>query len=113
MIIWFYSQWCARWPSLGSDEWFRHTVVIPWPWTSRTDDDGDPLYRAVCVVVAPWWLCRYIFSPEHRRYARWQRGLQVALGTLPEPWTSEAFDVAYDGYIAAVGEQPPFAKELG
>ena len=108
-LIWTYRDWCSRWPSLGSDEFWRHTVVIPWPWTGRADpEDGEPLYRAVCLVVRPWWLCRYTVRSEQRRYVRWERGLSIALAVLTDDSTDEDFNRAYDGYLDRAGEQPPF-----
>lgn len=106
-LVWTYKEWLARWPSLGSDEWLRHTVVIPWPFGGRDvgDEDGDLAYRAVCIAWRPWWLCRYALDPQYRRLARWERGSRY----LDRIEDDAAWDAAYRDYIAQHGPQPLLA----
>ena len=55
-IMWLYRDWGQRRPSIGSDEYGRHTIVLPWPITRRRDDEGFPLCSAL-VVALPWFPC--------------------------------------------------------
>lgn len=73
--VWTYKDWGARFPSFGSDELYRHTLVIPNPFkvNSVDEEDGTKYRPALVMVVAPWWFCRHIFDAEHRRDARQAR----------------------------------------
>lgn len=97
-LVWTYKEWLGRWPSLGSDEYWRHTVVLPWPVAVGTDEDGDPLYRALVFVYKPWWLCRMALSREGRAYIRWDRAVTKA--TMPlvddDDDDDEAWNAEYD-----------------
>jgi hypothetical protein len=53
-LFWKFDEWCGRWPSRGSDEMYRHTIVIPYLFPYRVDLDDGPIFRAICFVVAPW-----------------------------------------------------------
>lgn len=113
-LVWTYRDWLSRRPSFGCDEWSRHTLVVPWPFGGRDvgDEDGWLAHRAVCVVVRPWWLCRFALDPTYRTWVRWDRGMTDALYTLPEDYSQEAFDEAYDAYVNAHGPQPAmFGRE--
>lgn len=70
--VWSYKEWGARFPSLGSDELYRHTLVIPNPFkvVSVSEEDGTKYRPALVMVIAPWWFCRHIFDAEYRADAR-------------------------------------------
>lgn len=56
-VAWLYrASWGERRPSIGGDEYGRHTVVVPWPITRRRDELGYPLCSAL-VVALPWFPC--------------------------------------------------------
>lgn len=92
-LAWVYRAWGGRFPSFGTDEFSRHTLVLPNPFVvSEVDsEDGFQYHPALVVVVAPWWFCRKIFSSEYRETTRRERRiaktdsalLQKELGTLP------------------------------
>ena len=71
-LAWTYREWGNRFPSLGSDEWVRHTLVIPNPFkvTSVDEEDGTEYRPALVLVVAPWWFCRHVFNSKHRAETR-------------------------------------------
>lgn len=93
-LVWTYKEWLCRWPSLSSDEYWRHTVALPWPIAIGTYEDGDPFYRALVFVYKPWWLCRMAFSREGRAYIRWDRASTRAMAPLvddDEAWSAEYY----------------------
>jgi hypothetical protein len=61
-----------RYPHVGCDEWFRHELFIPNPFrvTSVDEEDGTKYYGGVGLVVAPWWLCRFVGHRWYREDAR-------------------------------------------
>jgi hypothetical protein len=71
-LAWTYKEWSGRFPSLSSDEYYRHTLVLPNPLKVNSIDpeDGTKYYPALILVVAPWWACRHVFDAEHRKEAR-------------------------------------------
>lgn len=71
-LAWTYKAWGSRLPSFGSDEYYRHTLVIPNPFkvTDVYEADGTKYYGALVLVIAPWWACRHVFSSSHRKEAR-------------------------------------------
>lgn len=70
-LAWTYKEWGGRFPSLGSDEFARHTLVLPHPFkvTSVDDEDGFVYRPALVLVIGPWWACRHIFDKEYRESA--------------------------------------------
>lgn len=80
-LAWTYKEWGSRFPSLSSDEYSRHTLVLPNPFkvNSVDPDDGLKYYPALVLVVAPWWACRHVFSAEYRKEARASREESRAL----------------------------------
>jgi hypothetical protein len=52
---------------MGTDEWCRHTLIIPNPFKVVSVEDGVKYYPALVLVVAPWWLCRHVFDADTRR----------------------------------------------
>lgn len=77
-LVWTYREWAAWWPSTGTDELHRHTLVVPNPLrvTGRDEEDGTVYHPALCIVVRPWWLCREVLrSRAVRDHVRWERGM--------------------------------------
>lgn len=74
-LAWTYKAWAGVFPSMGSDELYRHTLVIPNPFViSEVDEkDGTKYHPALVLVVAPWWLCRHILDADYRETARRER----------------------------------------
>lgn len=107
-LAWTYDSWLGRWPSTGGDERYRGTLVLPWPFRPRLDEDGDRLYRALVVVTRPWWLCRDALRRDYRRWVRWERGLDAALADVR--WEAddaeEQWSRCHDLYLAAAGARP-------
>jgi len=70
--FWTYNDWGRALPSLGSDEYCRHTLVLPNPFkvSSVDEKDGMKYHPALVVVIGPWWACRHVFSKENRREVR-------------------------------------------
>jgi hypothetical protein len=74
MKMWTYENWGGRFLRFSSDEWFRHTLVIPNPFkVNSVDEEGHKYRPAIVFVVAPWWACRHIFSDWYREDARHAR----------------------------------------
>lgn len=74
MKPWTYENWGGRFPKFSSDEWFRHTLVVPNPFkVTSVDEDGRKYRPAIIFVVAPWWACRHIFNDWYREDARFSR----------------------------------------
>lgn len=71
-LAWTYKEWGAARPSFGSDEMFRHTLVLPNPFkvTSVDEQDGTKYRPALVLVIAPWWVCTHILKPSYRKEAR-------------------------------------------
>lgn len=70
--VWSYDDWEGRFPSLGGDEYYRRTLVLPNPFkVNEVDPDDGAKYRSALVaVIAPWWASFHIFSAGYRREAR-------------------------------------------
>ena len=96
--VWTYKEWGARFPSFGSDEYYRHTLVIPHPFkvTSVDEKDGTKYRPALVMVVRPWWLCSHIFSAEYRREAREGRADSRRFIEEMEAEEASQFDVKRD-----------------
>lgn len=107
--LYWMTDWTGRWPSLGSDEFFRHTLVLPWPVVSprRVDEEGTPYFRALVLVVRPWWLCVAARHKDARDYIRHERALNAALQMLPEDFTDEQFNDLVDFFDEI---RPPWPK---
>lgn len=120
-LVWTYDSWEGRWPSTGSDEWYRHTVVLPIPFTRHQEhgvfleeEEDYDAWRAIVIVVRPWWLCHHALKRDYRAHVRWQRGMEHALRdsnwfdyVVSDPELADAlFDRTYDEYCAAAGPQP-------
>jgi hypothetical protein len=116
-LFWKFDEWCGRWPSRGSDEMYRHTIVIPYLFPYRVDLDDGPIFRAICFVVAPWWLCPFARRKAYRTFVRWERGLNKLVNLIPEVVEEELygklFDDIYDGYVAKHGPQPDAMEAFG
>lgn len=50
--LWIYSGWCNWRPSIGSDEYGRDTIVVPF-WPNGRAFDGRRQYRTL-VIALPW-----------------------------------------------------------
>ena len=117
-LFWTFDDWGGCWPSRGSDEMFRHTIVIPWPFAMGVDeDDNEPLYHAICFVVAPWWFCPLARRSAGRKFVRWERMMNTLLNELPEEQSQEEFnvmyDVAYDICEHLLGPRPDTDEAFG
>ena len=78
-LAWTYESWQGGRPCLGSDETWRHVLVLPLPFSGRTVD-GERAHRALVLVVAPWWLCRETLTDRQvRPWVRWERHRQADL----------------------------------
>lgn len=78
-LAWTYKSWSGGHPCLGSDESWRHVLVLPLPFTRRAVD-GEQALRALALVVAPWWLCREALTDRQvRAWVRWERHRQADL----------------------------------
>jgi hypothetical protein len=98
-LAWVYRTWGGRFPSFGTDEFARHTLVIPNPFIVTDVDsiDGWKYHPALVVVIAPWWLSFYVFSSEYRETTRRERRiakadsavLQTELDALPPQDTEQ------------------------
>jgi hypothetical protein len=73
-LAWTYNAWGSRFPSLSTDEFARHTLVLPNPFkVAEVDNDGTKYHPALVLVIAPWWMCRQVFSAEYRETTRRER----------------------------------------
>lgn len=79
-LAWLYRDHEHRYPSLSTDEFCRHTLIVPNPFrVVEVDPEGQKLYAALVLVVAPWWLCRHIFNAEDRKHTKEDRRYQKLL----------------------------------
>lgn len=100
------TEWTKRWPSISSDEFFWMTLVFPFPWTKRQDEDGDLAYTALVVRVLPWWLSEAWWDREVRVYIRRERAFHKLLYKYaPDPDDAE-WDKKYDAAWTLVGPPP-------
>lgn len=110
VLAWTYDDWLNRWPSLGGDEWFRRTVVLPWPFASRVDEDGDRLYRALVLVIRPWWLTRDARHADVRAFIRYERRWADGLAQIPRGASDDEFDARFRAAEQMAGPRPPFPR---
>lgn len=93
-LAWTYKAWCSKYPSLSSDEFSRHTLVLPNPFRATgTAEDGTTYHSALVLVIAPWWFCRQALNAEYRETTRRERliakrdseELQFEIAKTPPP----------------------------
>ena len=95
-LTWVYPSWLGERPCLGSDESWRHVLVLPLPFTRKVVD-GDVGRRAVAVVVAPWWACREALSDRQvRAWVRWSRRREADLRLIARLSDGELSDDALE-----------------
>lgn len=70
--VWSYNDWDGILPSLGGDEYYRRTLVLPNPFrVNEVDEKDGAKYRsALILVIAPWWATLSVFSATYRRETR-------------------------------------------
>jgi hypothetical protein len=102
--VWTYKEWAGRFPSLGSDEYARHTLVLPNPFkvVSVDEEDGTAYRSALVMVISPWWACSHILDPEYRRETRKHRAQQREFEAETEADDAAAFEAE----LKAVRELP-------
>src|SRR5690625_2825229 len=82
----------GRLPATGSDEWWRHTFIIPWPFSA--DEDGHR--PAIVLVTRPWWATTYALAKDYRDYVRWDR--EATAAQYATTHHDEAWHLIYDGF---------------
>jgi len=111
-LMWLSQDWLDGRPSRGGDEMYRHTVVLPLPWTRHTvvvdeDEPSENAWRALVVVVAPWWACRSVRHADYRRWVRWERAVNRH---LYQRW-DDLDDEEIDQMLGALEEvRPPLPQ---
>jgi len=94
-LAWTYRQWASSRPSFGSDEIFRHTLVLPWPLrVTGSDSDGTRYHPALVLVVLPWWACWTLWRDRGlRAQVVWERGRQRDLDRAGPDASDDHLDI--------------------
>jgi hypothetical protein len=106
-LAWIEREWCSRRPSIEGDEFMRRTFVLPWPVAREIGEGGDPMCRALVLVISPWWATRQVFDPTFRAYVRWLRGYYRALYAVWDPDAPDGEEVWNQVYDEWEPLRPP------